>query len=159
MPAILSERTGKVGISDEGDIVTVRKVVRAVSRALGFSDTDVTRIVTAASELARNVDRYARRGEMHWSVVEDDGRTCLELVFDDEGPGIPDIEQAMAPGYSTIRGLGLGLPGAKRLMDEMDIRSAVGKGTRVTVRKWRNGKFGTVTADPGSISMSEARSA
>jgi len=139
MPAPQSERSGKVGISDESHIVSVRKAVRSVSKWLGFNDTEVTRIVTAASELARNVDRYARRGEMHWRVMNDGGNSGLELVFEDEGPGIPDVEQAMAPGYSTSRGLGLGLPGAKRLMDEMEIQTEVGKGTRVTVWKWRVG--------------------
>lgn len=128
--------SGKVRIYDESQIVNVRKSVRSICRKLGFSDTEVTRIVTAASELARNVDRYAGQGEMHWRVLDMGGADCLELVFEDEGPGISDVAQAMTPGFSTSRSLGLGLPGAKRLMDEMEIQTEAGKGTSVTVRKW-----------------------
>lgn len=132
-----NERAGEVRINSESDIVTARKIVRDTAIAIGFGVTDVTRIVTAASELTRNVFRYAGCGVMHWRMVNDGGVVGLELTFEDHGPGIPDIERAMEMGYTTKGGLGLGLPGAKRLMDEMEIESEVGKGTRVTVKKWR----------------------
>jgi serine/threonine-protein kinase RsbT len=128
---------GEVCIAGEGDIVTVRKTVREAAVHLGFGLTDVTRIVTAASELARNVFHYADAGVMRWRVLEERGRTGLELVFADQGPGIPDIAQALREGYSTAKGMGMGLPGAQRLMDDFDIVSAIGRGTTVTVRKRR----------------------
>ena len=123
-------------ITSENDIVMARKVVREASTALGFGLTDVTRIVTAASELTRNIYHYAKSGIMHWRSLNQGVRVGLELTFEDNGPGIADIEKAMEPGYSTGEGLGMGLPGSKRLMDEMTIESTVGKGTTVTVRKW-----------------------
>jgi serine/threonine-protein kinase RsbT len=123
-------------ITSENDIVMARKVVREASTALGFGLTDVTRIVTAASELTRNIYHYAKSGVMHWRSLNEGERVGLELTFEDNGPGIADIEKAMEPGYSTGKGLGMGLPGSKRLMDEMTIESTVGKGTTVTVRKW-----------------------
>jgi serine/threonine-protein kinase RsbT len=103
---------------------------------LGFGITDVTRIVTAASELTRNIYHYAKSGVMHWRALNQDSRVGLELIFEDSGPGIPDVERAMEPGFSTGKGLGMGLPGSKRLMDEMTIASTVGKGTTVIVKKW-----------------------
>jgi serine/threonine-protein kinase RsbT len=131
------EREGEVPINSEGDIVTARKIVRDATMAMGFSVTDVTRIVTAASELARNAFRYAGSGVMSWRMINASNGVGIELTFQDNGPGIPDIEQAMEPGYTTARGLGLGLPGAKRLMDDMKIESQAGQGTKVTVQKWR----------------------
>ena len=149
MPIPPTKLSGKVRIDSESDIVTVRKVVRDVCRSIGFCDTDVTRVVTAASELARNVYRYAKKGEMHWEVLEQEGKAGLEMVFEDHGPGIKDIDLAMRPGYSTVRGLGLGLPGAKRLMDFMNISSQDGQGTRVTVCKWSNVRTVPFAATPG----------
>jgi serine/threonine-protein kinase RsbT len=134
--AMTNERDAEVRISSEGDIVTARKLVRDAAMAMGFGVTDVTRIVTAASELTRNVFLYAGSGAMYWRKVNTGEHVGLELTFEDSGPGIPDIEQAMEMGYTTSGGLGLGLPGAKRLMDEMEIESQVGKGTKVTVKKW-----------------------
>lgn len=128
---------GRVPILDESGLVSVRQQVRQRCVQCGFSDTDTTRIVTAASELARNVYRYAARGEMYWRLLENGQCTGIELVFEDKGPGIPDVDLAMRPGYSTSRGLGLGLPGAKRLMDELEIASEPGMGTRVMIRKHR----------------------
>jgi serine/threonine-protein kinase RsbT len=127
----------EVAISTEGDIVAARRAVRALAVELGFGLTDVTRIVTAASELARNIFKYGGGGVMRWRLVEDGGRPGIELQFIDQGPGIADIDLAMQEGYSTGRGLGLGLPAAKRLVDEMDIRSAIGAGTQITLKKWR----------------------
>jgi serine/threonine-protein kinase RsbT len=135
--AMPDERQGQVRIDSEGDIVTDRKIVRDAAVAMGFSVTDVTRIVTAASELTRNVFRYAGSGMLYWQRLSASDRLGIELTFEDHGPGIPDIEQAMEIGYTTGGGLGLGLPGARRLMDEMKVESKAGKGTRVTVRKWR----------------------
>lgn len=131
------EHEGKVPINSEGDLVLARKTLRDTATAMGFGVTDVTRIVTAASELTRNVFRYAGSGVMHWRQVNSGEKVGLELLFEDHGPGIADIEQALEMGYTTGGGLGLGLPGAKRLMDEMEIESAVGQGTRITVKKWR----------------------
>lgn len=132
------KRRGEVRIQSESDIIAARRTVREAATRLGFDITDVTRIVTAASELARNVFLYASSGSMRWRGLNTGGSVGIELTFDDNGPGIADIEQAMQEGYSTSRGLGMGLPGAKRLMDEMEIQSEVGKGTTVTVRKWRS---------------------
>lgn len=130
------EDSGHVPIRSEGDLVEVRKKVREAATALGFGITDVTRIVTAASELARNVYLYAGSGALEWSRLNSAGGVGLELVFVDSGPGIPDTAMVMQQGYSTSGGLGLGLPGARRLMDEFEIESAPGRGTKVTVRKW-----------------------
>jgi len=127
---------GEFRITSENDIVMARKVVRDSATALGFGLTDVTRIVTASSELTRNIYRYAKSGVMHWQVLNRGTDAGLELVFEDQGPGIPDVPKAMETGFSTGNGLGMGLPGAKRLMDEMTIESTVGKGTTVVVRKW-----------------------
>ena len=124
-------------IRSEGDIVTTRRTVREVAQRLGFGITDVTRIVTATSELARNIVLYAGAGVIRWRELGISSRVGVEVTLEDNGPGITDIEQAMQEGYTTSGGLGLGLPGTKRLMDEFEIASEVGKGTRVTVRKWR----------------------
>ncbi len=126
-----------VPIHVEGDVVVARRAVRDAANRLGFGITDTTRIVTAASELARNIVKYAGTGTMMIRAIEQEARAGLELVFADRGPGISDIEQAMAEGYSTTGGLGMGLPGARRLMDDMNIQSKVGEGTCVVVRKWR----------------------
>src|SRR5256885_4595400 len=113
-------------IQTEGDIVRARRTVREAVLRVGFGLTDVTRIVTAASELARNVFKYGGGGVMRCRQIERDGRKGIELQFIDQGPGIPDVELALQEGYSTGKGLGLGLPGAKRLIDEMEIQSVGG---------------------------------
>jgi serine/threonine-protein kinase RsbT len=128
---------GTVDISDESDIIVARKTIRVVSEKLGFSLTDVTRIVTAVSELARNVFVYAGSGVMSWCILDQGNVVGIELTFEDHGPGISDLEQVMQEGYSTSKGLGLGLPGSRRLMDDIEIRSQVGEGTTVVVKKWR----------------------
>jgi len=129
---------GELSIDTEGDIVATRRTVRGLAVDLGFGLTDVTRIVTAASELARNVYKYGGGGVMRWRHLQDGSRPGIELQFIDHGPGIADIDLALQEGYSTGRGLGLGLPAAKRLMDEMDIQSAAGAGTQITLKKWRS---------------------
>jgi serine/threonine-protein kinase RsbT len=129
----------EIALRVETDIIVVRKSVREVATKLGFGITDVTRIITAASELARNVFLYAGSGVVRCRVLNWSGKVGLELIVEDHGPGIADIDQAMQPGYTTGGGLGFGLPGAKRLMDEMEIESEAGKGTKVTIKKWRKG--------------------
>lgn len=131
-----AELEGKAVIKAESDIVNARMIVRDVAGAIGFGVTDVTRVVTAASELARNIFRYASTGAMYWRKINSDGHLGLELTFEDSGPGIPDIHRALEMGYTTGGGLGQGLPGVKRLMHDMQIESEVGKGTRVTVKRW-----------------------
>ena len=129
--------SGELSICAEQDIVVARRTVRDAATQLGFGPTDVTRLVTAASELARNVFKYAGEGVMRWNCMEIDSRIGLELQFVDRGPGIADVNLAMEEGYTTGGGLGLGLPGARRLVDELAIQSTVGQGTTVTVKKWR----------------------
>ena len=128
---------GAVEIKTEPDIAMARRAVRDVASKLGFGITETARIVTAASELGRNVHKYAGGGVMRWRFLTKDQITGLELRFEDHGPGIPDITAALRERHTTGGGLGMGLPGAKRLMDEMEIQSSVGQGTTVTVRKWR----------------------
>jgi serine/threonine-protein kinase RsbT len=119
------------------DVVGVRQIVREWSIAAGLSLVDQTKIVTAASELARNVIDYGRGGTMQIEAVNNGVRRGVRLVFEDRGPGIPDVEQAMRDGFSTGSGLGLGLGGAKRLASEFHIESRPGEGTRVTIARWR----------------------
>jgi anti-sigma regulatory factor (Ser/Thr protein kinase) len=114
-----------------------RQKGREAAAAAGFSGTDLTVIATAISEIARNIVMFARRGEILITRVEAKQRSGVTIVARDVGPGIPDVEAAMGDGYSTYRGLGLGLPGARRLMDEFQLVSEVGKGTTVTMTKWR----------------------
>lgn len=125
-----------VPIQSESDIIIVRQTVRNTATALGFGVTDITRIVTGASELARNVYTYANTGTMQYRLLNARGRIGIELTFADDGPGIADVERALEIGYTTGNSLGMGLPGTKRLMDEMEIHSNVGQGTTVLVRKW-----------------------
>ncbi len=128
---------GEVRIETEADIAVARRAVRDVAARIGFGVTEIARIVTAASELGRNVHKYAGSGVMRWLALTNGAANGLELRFEDRGPGIADVNEALREGHSTGGGLGMGLPGAKRLMDEMEIASEVGKGTIVTVRKWR----------------------
>lgn len=135
------EESGEDFIQSEGDIVTCRKTVRNVTTAAGFGMTDVTRIVTAVSELARNVYVHAgSHGVMRWQLLQQPGKIGIELVFEDYGKGIPDVNQAMEAGFTTAGSMGMGLSGVKRLMDEMDIKSEVGVGTTITVTKWGRAK-------------------
>lgn len=131
-----SQVKGKIRIDSESDIVSVRKTVREISTEAGLSVTDVTRVVTAASELARNIFHYAKTGEMHWFIGRINENSGIELMFVDNGPGIANIDQAMEMGFTTRGGLGLGLPGAKRLMDDILISSELGRGTTIKVYKW-----------------------
>lgn len=125
-----------VSIDRDGDIVAARQKARELAIQVGFSGSDLTLIATAISEVARNIVVYASRGEIVLSAVQNGSRRGVLVVARDQGPGIPDIERAMRDGYSTGKSLGLGLPGAKRLMDEFEITSEIGKGTTITMRKW-----------------------
>ena len=115
----------------------VRQVVRAWAVELGFGLVDQTKVVTAASELARNTVTYGGGGTVTLAALSDGGRRGLRLAFEDEGPGIKDIEQAMKDGFTTGNGLGLGLSGAKRLSSDFEIVSTLGQGTRVTITRWK----------------------
>ncbi len=125
-------------IASEADIVLARSVARESAKTIGFGAIDQSRIATAVSELTRNVIRYATnsRGRVEIRSL-DEPKIGIEIVVQDDGPGIDDLDLVMKDGYTSARGMGLGLPGTKRLMDEMTIDSAVGRGTTIMVRKWR----------------------
>jgi serine/threonine-protein kinase RsbT len=124
-----------VPIRADSDIVAARQAARELASRLGFSRTDLTLIATAVSEMARNIVRFAHSGEIVVELLEQP-RRGVQVVARDTGPGIPDVEQALLDGYSTYHGLGLGLPGARRLMDQFEVVSVVGRGTTVTMTKW-----------------------
>jgi serine/threonine-protein kinase RsbT len=126
----------RVPIESDADVVSARQRGRELAAELGFSGSDLTVIATAISEVARNIIAYARSGELVLHLVDERSKRGLVVVARDEGPGIPDVEQALQDGYSTGDSLGLGLPGARRLMDEFEIVSQVGRGTTVTMTKW-----------------------
>jgi len=125
-----------VPISSDADIVIARQQGRALAERIGFTGSSLAVVATAISEVARNIIEYAKRGEIVLKGVNQGGRQGLTVMARDQGPGIPDIALAMQDGYSTAKGLGLGLPGARRLMDEFEIISKVGRGTTVTMKKW-----------------------
>jgi serine/threonine-protein kinase RsbT len=127
----------RITVGSDADLVLARQRGRELADRMGFSRTDATLIATAISELARNMLTYAGSGEIALRSINENGREGVSVVAVDSGPGIDDVEVAMAEGYSTSGGLGLGLPGARRLMDEFQIRSEFGKGTQVMVKKWR----------------------
>jgi serine/threonine-protein kinase RsbT len=134
MPTRRSER---VEIKSSDDVVKVRQQTRVAAIEAGLSLVDQTKVITAASELARNALDYGGGGEMHLEVVEEGTRRGVRLAFDDRGPGIADIEQALKDGFTTGGGLGLGLSGARRLSNEFAIESKVGVGTKVTIARWK----------------------
>jgi serine/threonine-protein kinase RsbT len=129
----------RIPIHSDADVVTARKQGRELAAQAGFSTTELTIIATAISEIARNIVMFAKRGEILVSRVGDDGREGVTVVARDSGPGIPDLDRAVQDGYSGYGGMGLGLPGSRRLMDEFEISSEVDKGTTVTMTKWRRG--------------------
>jgi serine/threonine-protein kinase RsbT len=126
----------RIEVAADTDIVEARQTGRDLAAQLGFSLTDLTLIATAISEIARNITTYAGRGEITLRLVRQGERRGLLVVATDDGPGIADVDRALEDGYSTGRGMGLGLPGARRLMDEFEIDSGPGRGTTVTMRKW-----------------------
>lgn len=125
-------------IREEGHLIRVRELIRQMSHTAKLGIVDETKIVTAGSELARNILKYASPpgGQLHAEVIEHGARRGLRATFEDKGPGIPDVQLAMRDGFSTGRGLGLGLPGSRRLVDEFSLDSRVGLGTRVVIVKW-----------------------
>ena len=124
-------------VADDADVVRVRQAARDLAVAAKFSIVDQTKLVTATSELARNTLVYGGGGEVLATLVQRLGRTGVELVFSDQGPGIPDVELALTDGWTSGSGMGLGLSGTKRLVDEFEIDTAPGAGTRVRILKWR----------------------
>ena len=145
--AMVTMRKQTVQIRTTQDVVTIRRLVWDWSRACGHRLIDQTKLTTAASEIARNTLRYGGGGTLTLETLEDGSSSALRLEFNDQGPGIPDVEQALRDGFSSGGGLGLGLGGARRLVNDFSIESSVGLGTRVTLTHWKDGhasfKFGS----------------
>ncbi|MEH1887577.1 MULTISPECIES: anti-sigma regulatory factor [unclassified Nostoc] len=131
------EKTETLDIQSSGDVVLVRQAVRQLGVEIGFGLVDQTKIVTAASELARNTLEYGGGGTVKLETLQEGRRRGLRLTFEDRGPGIADIDLALKDGFTTGGGLGMGLGGAKRLANEFEIQSAVGEGTRITIVRWK----------------------
>ena len=125
-----------ITIASDADVMSARQKGRMLGVTIGISGSDLTLMATAISEIARNIVQYAGHGEMEFHHVVRGGKRGLMIIARDHGPGIPDIVQAMQDGFSTSKGMGLGLPGARRLMDDFEIVSAIGKGTTVSMVKW-----------------------
>lgn len=132
-----AERTGVMPLRTEADIIASRHVVRQLTIALTFSLVDQTKMITAVSELSRNTVVHGHGGAMRWEVVENGTRCGLRVQFEDQGPGIPDLDSALQDGWTTGGGMGLGLPGSKRLVHEFAIESQPGNGTLVTILRWK----------------------
>ena len=126
----------RVAIRTDADVVTARQEARTMGAGLGFSSTDLTLLATAISEVARNITTYAGEGEVTLRALDEDGRNGIEVLATDQGPGIADVELAMQDGYTTGNGLGLGLPGTRRLVDDFELRTTPGAGTTVRLVKW-----------------------
>ena len=137
MTVVDAGRDTTLRIVSDQDIAASRQLVRRLSQDAGFSLVEQTKLVTATSELARNTVKYGGGGEMRAELLQRDNEVGLRVTFSDQGPGIANVEQAMTDGWSTGSGLGLGLSGAKRLVNEFEIESRVGEGTRVTITRWR----------------------
>ena len=135
MPTIAKAET--LELRSTSDVVTARQATRSWSLEAGFSLVDQTKMVTAASELARNTVDYGGGGTMRLELLDDGRRRGLRLIFEDRGPGIPDIDRALSDGYTTGNGLGLGLGGARRLVNEFEISSRPGEGTRIAIVRWK----------------------
>jgi serine/threonine-protein kinase RsbT len=134
--AVIRDSHVHVRIQNSADIVAARQQGRSLAAQVGFSHSNLTIIATAISEVARNIVEYAKEGEVIITLINDASKKGVEIVASDNGPGIADVATVMRDGYSTGKGLGIGLPGARRLMDEFAIASAVGTGTIVTMKKW-----------------------
>jgi serine/threonine-protein kinase RsbT len=131
------DSSGTLPIRSEADIVATRQMVRGLTRQLNFSLVDQTKTITAASELSRNVLVHGGGGRMRWETLEDGAKVGLRLHFEDEGPGIADPKLALTDGWTSGHGMGLGLPGSKRLVNEFELHTVVGAGTRVSITKWK----------------------
>jgi serine/threonine-protein kinase RsbT len=129
--------SGELPLRTEHDIVLSRQAVRRMAQEQGFSLVDQTKLVTAASELARNAVIYGGGGTLHWAILLEGIRRGVRLTFQDHGPGIADVDLALTDGWTSGKGLGLGLSGARRLVNEFELDSVVGVGTRVTVTRWK----------------------
>jgi RNA polymerase sigma factor (sigma-70 family) len=136
-PPSAPDEEATIMVTRDADVVTARQQGRTIAAKAGFGATELTVIATAISEVARNIVKFARRGQIVVRYLNESGRQGVSIVARDSGPGIPDLSEALRDGYSTYQGLGLGLPGARRLMDEFDIVTEVGKGTTVSMTKWR----------------------
>jgi serine/threonine-protein kinase RsbT len=134
---MITPTDGELPLTNEHDIVLGRQAVRRMSQQLGFSLVDQTKMVTAASELARNTLIYGGGGTLKWSLLTQGIKRGLRLTFEDQGPGIPNMELALTDGWSSGSGLGLGLTGTRRLVNEFEIHSVVGEGTRVVITRWK----------------------
>ena len=134
---MLTSSSGELPLTNEHDIVLGRQAVRRMTQQQGFSLVDQTKMVTAASELARNTLIYGGGGKLTWALLSEGARRGLRLTFEDHGPGIANMELALTDGWSSGTGLGLGLTGTRRLVNEFDIQSTVGVGTRVTIARWK----------------------
>lgn len=128
---------GEMPVENEADIVHVRQAVRLLAQTAGFGLVDQTKLVTAASELARNIVKYAGMGKMTWQIQRQMNKSGLQLIFADKGPGIADLSLALTDGWTSGGGLGLGLSGSKRLVNDFQIVSAPGQGTTVTIARWK----------------------
>ena len=128
---------GTLPVRTEEDIVASRQKVRALTQQLKFSLVDQTKMITAASELSRNTVVHGGGGQMRWEVLEQGLKRGLRLHFEDSGPGIPDVQLALTDGWTSSGGMGLGLPGSKRLVHEFDLQSAPGRGTHVSITRWK----------------------
>jgi serine/threonine-protein kinase RsbT len=133
----MSERLAEAPLRSEHDMVMARQLARRLAQQLGFSLVDQTKLVTAASELARNALIYGGGGSMCCEMLDDGGRRGLKLTFTDQGPGIANVEMAMSDGWSSGTGLGMGLSGARRLVNQFEIESRLGEGTRVSITRWK----------------------
>ena len=131
------DRQGTLPLRSEQDIVSSRQKVRALAQQLKFSLVDQTKMITAASELSRNTVVHGGGGTMHWELLDDGLRRGLRLLFEDQGPGIPDLKLALTDGWTSGVGMGLGLPGSKRLVHEFELQSTPGAGTRVSIVRWK----------------------
>ncbi len=137
MTTTTPDTAGAMPLRSEQDIVLCRQQVRRLTQFLKFSLVDQTKMITAASELSRNTVTYGGGGEMRWEIVELGIRSGLRLAFEDHGPGIPDLELALTDGWTSGGGLGMGLSGSKRLVNDFELRSAPGEGTCVTITRWK----------------------
>jgi serine/threonine-protein kinase RsbT len=131
------DQAGSLPLRSEEDIVASRQKVRVLTQQLKFSLVDQTKMITAASELSRNTVVHGRGGAMRWELLDDGVRRGLRLHFEDEGPGIADIKLALTDGWTSGGGMGLGLPGSKRLVQEFELHSTPGQGTRVSITRWK----------------------
>ena len=136
LASTVEEEPVRLPIRGSGDVVGARQKGRDLALQAGFAGSEVTVIAAAISEIAQNIVDYAEQGEMTFQKIEQDGKQGILIVAEDRGPGIPDVAEALQYGFAARRGIGVGLPGAKWLMDEFEIISKPGKGTKVTMRKW-----------------------